>query len=224
MCFQLSRFVVFKYQVQNTPGLGPGGGEAVCVSIPFRTSGNLGVGAEFASARSLPARPGPVAFVFCSRASLSAVWCTHCSRCETSWSASPEKPAWVSESSCPRRGPGSRGLPFRFGSLRCQSCCPVTQATVTRPEASSPFLSPFRVRWPTLDALSHVLTSSIKLYKQKVFLAKYNNSHSSLQVFQQPKTQEEVCQLSVNIMQVLCKSTDALKPEIMQIISLPYYS
>lgn len=56
MCFQLSGFMVFKYQVQNMPGLGPGGGEAVCVSIPFLTSGNLGIRAEFASARGLHAQ------------------------------------------------------------------------------------------------------------------------------------------------------------------------
>lgn len=205
------------------PGLGPGGGEAVCVSIPFLTSGNLGIRAEFASARGLHAQvllllSSAAMPLWALRGTLPAVT-----------ARSPGVQARRSQRECLRAavcggGRAAGDSPCRFGSLRCQSCCPVTQATVTRPEASSPFLSPFRVRWPTLDTLSYVLTSYIELHKQKVFLAKYNNSHSSLQVFQQPKTQEEVCQLSINIMQVLCKSTDALKPEIMRIISLPSYS
>lgn len=100
-----------------------------------------------------------------------------------------------------------RGRPgYGFGSLQHQNCRPVT-----RLEAGSLSASPFRIGLPTLDALVHMFTVYIKLHEQKVFLAKYKNSHSSLQVFQHPKTQEEVCQLSINIMQVLCRSSGDLR-------------
>ncbi|KAI4561096.1 hypothetical protein MJG53_021153, partial [Ovis ammon polii x Ovis aries] len=92
-----------------------------------------------------------------------------------------------------------RGRPAHGrGSVRSQNCRPVA-----RLEAGSLSASPFRIGLSTLDALVHVFTVHIELHEQKVFLAKYKSSHPSLQVFQHPKTQEEVCQLSINIMQVL---------------------
>lgn len=92
-----------------------------------------------------------------------------------------------------------RGRPAHGrGSVRSQNCRPVA-----RLEAGSLSASPFRIGLSTLDALVHMFTVHIELHEQKVFLAKYKSSHPSLQVFQHPKTQEEVCQLSINIMQVL---------------------
>ncbi|KAL4676119.1 hypothetical protein H8959_010264 [Pygathrix nigripes] len=58
--------------------------------------------------------------------------------------------------------------------------------------------------------LTSYTTSLVFLAKSKKF-----NQNSSLQVFQQPKTQEEVCQLSINIMQVFiyCLEQLSTKPD-----------
>ena len=170
--------------------LGPGAG-APRVAPSFCSPGQPGVGAACPGLFALS--PQPCQFERCVLLSLQSL--------RGVLESKPGEPS-VSVGEQPRAGGPAHG----FGSLQHQNCRPVTQAW-----GRLSVCIPLSIGLPTLDALVHMFPVHIKLHEQKVFLAKYKNSHCSLQVFQHPKTQEEVCQLSINIMQVLCRSSGDLR-------------